>query len=147
MLPEYNGETREQVEAIIARAAPPVIIRGHYRFGWLPDRARKAMREHYVPITPQVWVLGARLEEGMTEVNILRAGRYMIRRKAPEPSTNEGRIVRVSTVLHLSTGQHEMPGPGLLQWLGPTAADIPAVPRLYRPLFGPVRLEGQASRD
>lgn len=140
---EYEAGRRESLRDVIQRAAPPVIIGGHYRFGWLPEKDHAAVARHYVRLTKQLWVLGAELTGPEQTVRLLRAGRYWFEPSGlgPELSIN-GEPVAARRPRHLTAGEYHVAGTGHIVWLGPKLERLPAVRSVDR-LFAPARLPGQ----
>lgn len=149
---EYERGAREQVRDIVARAAPPVVIRGHYRFNWLPPADRELVDEHYVALSDQLWVLGARVRGPGARISVARAGRYLVRPPeelgpagpAAGPILVDGTPIPANGIVSLAAGRHRVEAPvgALVAWLGPHLDELPRVDST-RYLFGKPRMKGQ----
>lgn len=62
-------------------ARPAAVIMKNYRTDWLTDRDHEFIREHYVPLADDFWVLGTKLPPGGGSFEIIHPGRYQIRAK------------------------------------------------------------------
>ena len=71
-----NGPGPQVWEMLNARAAAVFIP--NYRTDWLPEKDRAFIREHYVPLADDIWVLGKVLSAGGGTFKIIHAGRYRI---------------------------------------------------------------------
>ncbi|HEU4580756.1 MAG TPA: hypothetical protein VFS67_21005 [Polyangiaceae bacterium] len=141
-MPEYRDGRREQVRDVIARARPPVLIGGHYRFSGLTDADRSAIASHYIAVSNQLWVLGAHTSAGENHVEILRAGRYLLLTPEPAPEF-DGRPLADHEVLSLAAGTHLVHGAVTLAWLGPNLRELPTNLAVGTFLFAPNQLPGQ----
>lgn len=141
-MPEYRNRRREQLREVIARATPPVLIGGHYRFNGLTDEDRSAVGLHYIALSNQLWVLGTRTSAAETQVDVLRAGRYLL--LTPEPAAQlDGRPFADHEVAWLTAGSHSVQGTATIAWLGPSARELPTNLALGTFLFAPNELAGQ----
>jgi hypothetical protein len=141
-MPEYRAGRREQLRDLIARAAPPVLIGGHYRFNGLTDADRSAISLHYIALSNQLWVLGARTSAAETQVELLRAGRYLLLTPEPAPQIDERRVSD-HEIVSLAAGSHLIRGAATLAWLGPSARELPTNLAVGTFLFAPNQLPGQ----
>lgn len=141
---EYRSGRREQLRDVVMRTAPPVIVAGHYRTGWLSESDQSAVRAHYVPLSQQLWVLGADVPSGESQIQILRAGRYLVNPSGPQGLVRiDGRELGPEGVLRLELGLHTVAGGARIAWLGPHLNEAPVFLELGGPLFGAARLLGQ----
>jgi hypothetical protein len=141
-MPEYRSGRREQLRDVIARAAPPVLIGGHYRFNGLTDADWRAIALHYVPLSNQLWVLGAQTSAPETRVEILRSGRYLLLTPGPAPLI-DGQRFSDHEIVSLAAGSHLVRGEATLAWLGPSASELPTNLAVGTFLFAPNQLPGQ----
>lgn len=74
-----NGPGRRVRELLAAQ--PPAVIIPNYRTDWLPEEDHEFIREHYVPLADDFWVLGTKLPPGGGTFEIIHPGRYQIRAK------------------------------------------------------------------
>jgi hypothetical protein len=77
-----GGELR--VREMLAEQPAAVIIQS-YRTSWLPEEDHEFIRERYVPLADDFWVLGKILPPGAGEFEIHHPGRYHI---APKEASN-----------------------------------------------------------
>jgi hypothetical protein len=57
---------------------PPAVFIPNYRTDWLPDKDLAFIREHYVPLADDFWVLGNILASGGGTFEIIHPGRYCV---------------------------------------------------------------------
>lgn len=140
---EYRAGRRETVRQIIEREAPPVMVRGHYRFDWLGDDDLHAIDESYIPVSKQVWVLGARVDAPQARVAIRRAGRYVLEVPGGGSGAVDGAAVAPGAPLALAVGPHEVEAPigSRLVWVGPRLFTPPALRSSNSRLFPPILLK------
>ncbi|MFO1512693.1 MAG: hypothetical protein U1F83_07240 [Verrucomicrobiota bacterium] len=62
-------------------AKPAAVIMQNYRTDWLRKEDHEFIREHYVPLADDFWVLGKRLPAGGGSFEIIHPGRYQISSK------------------------------------------------------------------
>jgi hypothetical protein len=141
-MPEYRRGQREQVRDVIARAAPPVLIAGHYRFNWLNEADYSAITTHYLRLSPQLWVLRATALD-QEDLRIPRSGRYLVLPDMHNAVALDGRDVPAKTVVELAAGAHRVLRPTQLAWVGPTASKLPTDLILGEALFAHPQLPGQ----
>lgn len=153
---EYLSGRRERFRDIVERAAPPVVVSGHYRFAWLPEDDKRALDAAYVPLGSQIMVLGARLEEARQHVRVRRTGRYLIEgpshdtashdtagRDTADHATINGATISLGAAVELLAGEHtvEAPPGSRLAWLGPRLDSLPSPRHQSGRLFAPARLK------
>lgn len=71
-----NGSVTTLRQMLAAR--PPAVFIPNYRTGWLPDEDHEFVRQHYVSLADDFWVLGKVLEPGGGTIEISHPGRYRI---------------------------------------------------------------------
>jgi hypothetical protein len=59
-------------------AKPAAVIMPNYRTDWLRKEDHEFIREHYVPLADDFWVLGKMLPAGGGSFEIIHPGRYQI---------------------------------------------------------------------
>ena len=141
-MPEYHSGQREQLRDVIARAAPPVLIGGHYRFNGLTDADRSAIAQRYIALSNQLWVLGAQTGALETRVEIVRPGRYLLRTQESAPQL-DGQPFADHDIASLTAGAHIVRGVATIAWLGPSARALPTGLAVGTFLFAPNQLLGQ----
>lgn len=73
----YLDGSGPHVRDLLAENPPPVFI-PNYRTDWLADEDHAFVREHYVSLADDLWVLGKVLPPGGGTFEIIHAGRYRI---------------------------------------------------------------------
>lgn len=132
---DYRKGKREQFVDAIEREYPPVIVRGHYRWLWLPLRDKNAVETWYRPVSPTLWVLGYDLDNPTNStIQIKRAGRYEI----TGATHLDGNPISDSFVTHLAVGAVQLSGAGsvTVRWIGSKLKtmkdlDLPQTKQLY----------------
>jgi hypothetical protein len=66
-----------QVRDMLA-ANPPAVVIPNYRIDWLPEADHVYIREHYVELADDFWVLGTKLPAGGGTFQVIHSGRYRI---------------------------------------------------------------------
>jgi hypothetical protein len=148
LMKDYREGRRERLRELIVRAAPPVVVTGQYRFGFLDAADAQAVARYYLPITRELQALGARLPSA-GNVELLRSGFYLARGVPPAQSAELGqidqRVVRDGERLWLARGAHRSQlteKAGELVWVGP-ARVLPTPGATDPPLFEAPELPGQ----
>lgn len=92
-----------RVRDLLAEQPAAVIIQ-NYRTGWLPEADHEFIREYYVPLAEDFWVLGKILPHGGGRIEIIHPGRYQITAKECSRllGTNRGDVMN-QRVLPLNT--------------------------------------------
>ncbi len=146
LMPDYHASKRESVAHIIKRVWPPVIVGGHYRWGFLDEIDRRTVAQYYLRLTYEIWALGSSIHADTRRVEIHRAGRYLVQADVAngQVGTLDAQRVDAGQVLALAAGIHSVQterGPWQLVWLGPAPA-LPSAPT-SAPLFERLDLPGQ----
>ncbi len=142
-------------------ARPAAVLIPSYRTDWLPPEDHDFIRERYVPLAGDFWVLGTVLPAGGGTFEIVHPGRYrIVKRKsleagvgllrAPEQpldweesALSSGTLDGISLTnqpVELSLGQHRIETPTdyepAVVWVGPSLDAVPRVgPGNHRALF------------
>lgn len=141
-------------------ARPAAVFIPSYRTTWLPEEDHEFIRQRYVPVADDFWVLGCVLPAGGGEFEIFHPGRYQVVRLRPPPSTNylqstDGSLpieesssmngnmdgVEISRApVELSLGMHRLQTPAdwnpAVIWVGPRLEKVPRPgPGNHRSLF------------
>lgn len=142
-MPEYKAGRREQFRDIIARDAPPVVIRNYYRWKWLTAADHDAVDAHYVALSPQLWVLGRHSETSAVTFDVIRRGRYLVLATTGHGVRVGGLDHPARTIVTWDVGPQEIVadvGGISITWLGPTLQTSPVVADAA-PLFWGVRFK------
>lgn len=137
----YDSKT--SVTAMLA-TNPAAVLMPNYRFDWLPKSDWEFIRENYLPLADDFWVLGTRLPPGGGDIRTLRSGRYQIesvddqRGLRPELTLDGTRLT--SKTVTLTAGAHNVKAtdhaPVIVVWLGPRLKSVPQMtPGNHRTIF------------
>jgi len=141
-------------------ARPAAVLIPSYRTDWLPEEDHEFIRERYVPLADDFWVLGEVLPAGGGKFEIFHPGRYRIARRYPSKATttyqreSEAVVQEIGDLasanldgatipnqpVELSVGTHIIETANKHQpvviWVGPHLNDVPRVgPGSHRTLF------------
>lgn len=114
----------------MVKAHPPVVIIPNYRTSWLPEDDQVAMLSHHIPIADDFWVLGAWIESGSGDYEVLVEGRYavFVEGEVNAEIRMDGLSIE-SGVVFMEKGLHRLEshdGQALaIVWLGPDLDEIP----------------------
>lgn len=109
---------------------PPVVIIPNYRTSWLPEDDQVAMLSHHIPIADDFWVLGAWIESGSGDYEVLVGGRYAVfsTGEASADIRVDGLAIEPGVVF-MEKGMHHLEcqdgGALAIVWLGPDLDEIP----------------------
>lgn len=146
---EYMARKRERVAEMVHRTAPPVVVRGHYRWRWLPDDDIAAVDARYVPLSPTLSVLGADLTApNDVVVPIYRPGRYEVRGAS---HINDAAVPNIAVVDANTALRVRGPARVTVRWLGPTLGSLdeltlPTTSSLYESANAPGTPQSRAWR-
>lgn len=137
-------------------ARPATVFIPSYRTDWLPAEDHDFIKQHYVPLADDFWVLGTVLPPGGGDFEIIHSGRYCItwlstnqpaggmevlavERTASPSLLLDGRSI-LQHLVKFELGSHhiESSNPHALAvvWVGPTLSEIPSLsPGNHRSLF------------
>jgi hypothetical protein len=132
---EMYGGRQRSVAAMLAKN-PAAVLVPNYRFDWLPESDWQFIRDNYLPLADDFWVLGIQSPPGGGEFRTLRSGRYQVlpgdgkRPESPLGLTVDGRQVR-SDILILPAGNHIIKtlndAPVTMVWVGPKLDSPPTL--------------------
>jgi len=150
----------QRVREMLA-ARPAAVFIPSYRTSWLPGEDHDFIKQRYVPLADDFWVLGKVLPTGGGEFEIFHPGRYRIARLKPlddafayTQSTEETRPLEISGAIagtldrttlsnqpiELSAGVHRVEcaqdSQPAIVWVGPHLDEVPRPgPGSHRTLF------------
>jgi hypothetical protein len=129
---KFSNGTGPTVREMLAANPAPVIIQS-YRTDWLPAADHAFIRGRYLPLSDDLWVLGAALGGESGEFPVFRSGRY----RFDSPNNDASVAVRIDGTLltgsigELSKGRHgftcEPRCAMRVRWVGPTLQDLPVL--------------------
>jgi hypothetical protein len=113
-------------------ARPEIIIRNYRIPGWLDDQDQKWLSQHYVELSPRLFVLGAVSQFGETVVfSTARFGQFEVSHGA---FFIDGVRYPVGSVISLPAGDHELQGDddtNVLRYAWPAGKALPRSTRPY----------------
>lgn len=127
---------KEPGVAQMLSAQPAPVLIPSYRTDWLPQDDWTFIRNRYIPLADDFWVLGQILPAGGGRYLVVHPGRYQILGRqgtqyGPMPSgTLDGHPLE-GKIKELGLGQHEFSCPPDIQplvvWVGPRAEGLPGI--------------------
>lgn len=141
----YRRGERTSFGDLLKSAASPVVMT-NYRWGWLPGEEWSLLRERYLPLAKDFWVLGGRFVGPEGHFRIYNDGRYFVTFGAGAISGKaviDGQEVPLSSARYLARGLHSFAGAAeeglVVSWAGPRLETPIALESLTRnqPLLVP----------
>jgi hypothetical protein len=130
----FDGK-QSSVAAMLAKN-PAAVLMPNYRFDWLPESDWQFIRENYLPLADDFWVLGTQSPPGGGDFHTLRSGRYQVFpangkwQQSPPDLAVDGEQVH-SDILMLPAGTHTIKTakdvPVTIIWLGPKLNGLPTI--------------------
>ena len=117
---------------------PPAVVIPSYRMNYLSRPTLEFIREHYLPIAPDLWVPGAQLDDSRASWTCILAGRYWVSGAESGGLRCDGAAVAPGAS-EFSRGDHTCTVPTgtrvTLTWIGPGLVRPPELGRALDPLF------------
>ncbi len=117
---------------------PAAVLIPNYRFSWLNQEDVAFIKENYLPLAGDFYVLGRELKGPDAAFPCLHPGRYAIGVADPTQAGTQdvvsldGKTVTLPSIQTLTTGEHRLAfqaGRGIsVQWLGPNLGRVPNLP-------------------
>ncbi len=124
----YHEGRRDNFAEIMREKWPPVVIT-NYRWRWLKGEELEILRANYLETSPDFHVLGAKLHEGQPFLDLVRAGRYIVRLDnwQTDRLLIDGQASEDGQFVRLAAGRHavETRGGGEILWVNEGTEHFP----------------------